>query len=114
MNRVRELGAQAHEVRSRTTSVLEQAGADPKSKESDYVFITFILQQMPHGLVGLLIAVTLCATMSATAVTLNALGSTTAIDLYRPLLRTTATDHHYVAAAKALTAGAGLITIAVA
>src|SRR5438034_2818684 len=87
MTRVRELDAQAHEVRSRTKSVLEQAGADPKSKESDYVFITFILQQMPHGLVGLLIAVILCATMSATAATLNALGSTTAIDFYRPLIR---------------------------
>src|SRR6266478_2777015 len=68
--RLRELDAQAHEVRNRTKAVLEQAGADPKSKESDYVFITFILQQMPHGGVGLLIAVILCATMSATAATL--------------------------------------------
>src|SRR5207248_10774294 len=73
MTRVRELDAQAHEVRSRTKSALEQARAAPKSKESDYVFITFILQQMPHGLAGLLIAVILCATMSATAATLNAL-----------------------------------------
>ncbi|TMP93534.1 MAG: sodium:solute symporter, partial [Verrucomicrobia bacterium] len=104
MARVRELDARAHEVRNRTKSVLEQAGADPKSKESDYVFITFILKQMPHGLVGLLIAVILCATMSATAATLNALGSTTAIDFYRPLIRTNASDHHYVVAAKALTA----------
>src|SRR5205823_13772806 len=67
MTRLRELDAQAREVRNRTKAVLEQAGADPKSKESDYVFITFILQQMPHGVVGLLIAVILCATMSATA-----------------------------------------------
>src|SRR5207244_694362 len=113
MTRVRELDAQAHEVRSRTKSVLEQAGVDPKSKESDYVFISFILQQMPHGLVGLLIAVILCATMSATAATLNALGSTTAIDFYRPLIPN-ASDHHYVVAAKALTAAWGLIAIGVA
>src|SRR5256886_3266136 len=113
MTRVRELDAQAHEVRNRTKSVLEQAGADPKSKESDYVFITFILQQMPHGLGGLLIAVSLCATMSATAATLNALGSTTAIDFYRPLIPN-ASDHHYVVAAKALTASWGLIAIGVA
>jgi len=101
-------------VRNRTKAVLEQAGADPKSKESDYVFITFILQQMPHGIVGLLIAVILCATMSATAATLNALGSTTAIDFYRPLIRPNASDHHYVVAAKALTAAWGLIAIGVA
>ena len=89
--KLRELDAQAHELRNRTKGVLEQAGADPKSKESDYVFITFILQQMPHGLVGLLIAVILCATMSATSAILNALGSTTAIDFYRPLIRPDAT-----------------------
>jgi solute:Na+ symporter, SSS family len=112
--RLRELDSQAHELRDRTRAVLAQAGVDPKSKESDYVFITFILQQMPHGIVGLLIAVILCATMSATSAILNALGSTTAIDFYRPLIRPNASDHHYVIAAKALTAAWGLIAIAVA
>jgi uncharacterized sodium:solute symporter family permease YidK len=114
MNKLRELDAQAHALRDRTKAVLVQAGVDPKSKESDYVFITFILQQMPHGIVGLLIAVILCATMSATAATLNALGSTTAIDFYRPLIRSNASDHHYVVAAQALTAAWGLIAIGVA
>jgi Na+(H+)/acetate symporter ActP len=114
MTKLRALEAQARELRGRTKAVLAQAGVDPKSKESDYVFITFILQQMPHGIVGLLIAVILCATMSATAATLNALGSTTAIDFYRPLIRPNASDHHYVVAAKALTAAWGLIAIGVA
>jgi Na+/proline symporter len=114
MKKLRELEAQAHELRDRTKAVLTQAGVDPKSKESDYVFITFILQQMPHGIVGLLIAVILCATMSATAATLNALGSTTAIDFYRPLIRPHASDHHYVIAAQALTAAWGLVAIGVA
>ena len=113
MTTLRDLEAQARELRNHTKRVLEQAGADPKSKESDYVFITFILQQMPHGIVGLLIAVILCATMSATAATLNALGSTTAIDFYRPFIPN-ASDHHYVVAAKALTAAWGLIAIGVA
>jgi SSS family transporter len=112
--RVRELDGQARELRNQTRAVLTEAGVDPKSKESDYVFITFILQQMPHGIVGLLIAVILCATMSAMAATLNALGSTTAIDLYRPLIRPNASDHHYVVAAKVLTAVWGLIAIGVA
>jgi solute:Na+ symporter, SSS family len=112
--RLRELDTQARELRNQTKAVLVQAGVDPKSKESDYVFITFILQQMPHGIVGLLIAVILCATMSATSAILNALGSTTAIDFYRPLIRPNASDHHYVVAAKALTAAWGLIAIGVA
>jgi len=113
-NKVRGLDAEARALRDRTRTVLVQAGVDPKSKESDYVFITFILQQMPHGIVGLLIAVILCATMSAMAATLNALGSTTAIDFYRPLIRPNASDHHYVLAAQALTAAWGLIAIGVA
>jgi solute:Na+ symporter, SSS family len=114
MNQVRKLDADARALRDQTKAVLVQAGVDPKSKESDYVFITFILQQMPHGIVGLLIAVILCATMSAMAATLNALGSTTAIDFYRPLIRPNASDHHYVIAAQALTAAWGLIAIGVA
>jgi Na+(H+)/acetate symporter ActP len=114
MTRLRELDAQAHSLRDQTKAVLTQAGVDPKSKESDYVFITFILQQMPHGVVGLLIAVILCATMSATAAALNALGTTTEVDFYRPLIRPNASDHHYVVAAQALTAAWGLIAIGVA
>src|SRR4029077_14597952 len=114
MDKLHKLDAQAHALRDQTKAVLVQAGVDPKSKESDYVFITFILQQMPHGVVGLLIAVILCATMSAMAATLNALGSTTAIDFYRPLIRPNASDHHYVLAAQALTAAWGLIAIGVA
>src|SRR5204863_681216 len=108
MARLHELEAQARDLRDRTKAVLVQGGVDPKSKESDYVFITFILQQMPHGIVGLLIAVILCATMSATAAALNALGATTEVDFYRPLIRPNASDHHYVVAAKALTAAWGL------
>src|SRR5438034_6778707 len=46
MTKLRELDGQARELRNQTKAILQQAGADPKSKESDYVFITFILQQM--------------------------------------------------------------------
>jgi SSS family transporter len=114
MNKLRTLEAQANDLRGQTKAALVQAGVDPKSKESDYVFITFILQQMPHGIVGLLIAVILCATMSATAAALNALGTTTEVDFYRPLIRPNATDHHYLVAAKVLTAAWGLVAIAIA
>jgi Na+/proline symporter len=52
--------------------------------------------------------------MSATAAALNALGTTTAVDFYRPLIRPDASNHHYVVAAKALTAAWGLVAIAIA
>ncbi len=111
---VRELDAQSRAIRDQTKNILVQAGANPKSKDSDYVFITFVLQHLPHGVVGLLIAVIFCATMSATSAVLNALGSTTVVDLYRPLLRPKASDHHYVVATRWLTAAWGLVAIGVA
>jgi solute:Na+ symporter, SSS family len=109
-----QLDAKARDLRDRAKTVLERAGASPKSKDSDYVFITFVLQHLPHGVVGLLIAVILCATMSATAATLNALGSTSAVDFYRPLIRPNAPDHHYVVATELLTIAWGLVAIGVA
>jgi Na+/proline symporter len=111
---VQELDAKARTIRDSTRKVLEQSGASPKGKDSDYVFITFVLHHLPHGIIGLLVAVIFCATMSATSAVLNALGSTTAIDIYRPLLRPKATDHHYVVATRWLTAAWGLVAIAVA
>jgi solute:Na+ symporter, SSS family len=111
---VRELDTQARGIRDNTRKILEQAGASPKSKDSDYVFITFVLHHLPHGVVGLLVAVIFCATMSATSAVLNALGSTTAVDLYRPLIRPKASDHHYVVATKVFTAAWGLVAIAIA
>jgi Na+/proline symporter len=110
---VRELDVRARGIRDNTKKILEQAGASPKSKDSDYVFITFVLHHLPHGVVGLLVAVIFCATMSATSAVLNALGSTTAVDFYRPF-RPDATDHHYVVATRWLTAAWGLVAIAVA
>jgi hypothetical protein len=80
---LQQLDSRARAIRDETKKVLEQAGANPKSKDSDYVFITFVLQHLPHGVVGLLVAVIFCATMSATSAVLNALGSTTAVDFYR-------------------------------
>jgi Na+/proline symporter len=109
-----QLDAKARELRDRAKAVLERAGASPKSKDSDYVFITFILHHLPHGIVGLLVAVILCATMSATSATLNALGSTSTVDFYRPLIRPNAPDHHYVVATELLTIAWGLVAIGVA
>ncbi|MEY2500886.1 MAG: solute:Na+ symporter, family [Verrucomicrobiota bacterium] len=110
---IQQLDARSRAIRDDTKKILEQAGASPKSKDSDYVFITFVLQHLPHGVVGLLVAVIFCATMSATSAVLNALGSTTAVDFYR-VFRPGGSDHHYVVATRWLTLGWGIVAIAVA
>jgi SSS family transporter len=85
-----------------------------KGNDADYVFITFILKELPHGLIGLLVAAFFAAALSSKAAELNALGSTTTIDFYRHLVRPSATDDHYVRATKWFTLFWGLVALAFA
>ncbi|NJB84800.1 Na+/proline symporter [Lewinella marina] len=70
------------------------------TEDRDYVFITFITKYLPAGLVGLLLAVILSAAMSSTSSELNALATTTVVDIYRRSLVTDRDDHHYLLASK--------------
>ncbi len=70
------------EARDLINKASEKKGIKAESNDKDYVFIHFILTNLPRGLIGLLLAVILSAAMSSTASELNALGSTTTIDLY--------------------------------
>ena len=85
-----------------------------ESNDKDYVFIHFILNNLPRGLIGLLLAVILSAAMSSTASELNALASTTAIDLYKRNVRGEKSELHYVKATKWFTLGWGILAILVA
>ena len=84
-----------------------------ESNDKDYVFIHFILNNLPRGLIGLLLAVILSAAMSSTASELNALASTTAIDLYKRNVKVN-NEEHYVKASKWFTLLWGLLAISVA
>ena len=85
-----------------------------ESNDKDYVFIHFILNNLPRGLIGLLLAVILSAAMSSTASELNALASTTAIDLYKRNVEDDKSEDHYVKASKWFTLAWGIIAISVA
>jgi SSS family transporter len=99
--------------------VLIQKAADDKlipveTNDKDYVFIHFILNNLPRGLIGLLLAVILCAAMSSTAGELNALASTTALDLYKRNHKREEDEMHYVKASKWFTLGWGIMAIIIA
>ena len=89
--------------------------ADPttkKTKDSDYVFINFILTQLPHGVIGLLIAVMFASALSSKAGELNALATTSTIDLWRTFRPLAAHDEsRNVRVAKTFTAIWGLFAI---
>jgi SSS family solute:Na+ symporter len=109
--RVKDLEGRAEGIRSQAKELVRQVDPGMEVKDTDYVFLTFIVQHLPRGLVGLLVAVIFCAAMSASSSELNALGSTTTVDIYQRLLRPDASDRHYVLASKALTACWGVAAI---
>ena len=86
--------------------------SDPKQEtnDKDYIFISFILSHLPVGLIGLLIAVILSASMSSTASELNALAATSTIDLYKRNYRNK-TEKTYLKASKIFTFLWGLMAI---
>jgi Na+/proline symporter len=98
-------------VRAEARTALAAADPGVKSNDADYVFITFILDYLPHGVIGLLVAAFFAAALSSKAAELNALGSTTTIDFYRHVFKREASDAHYVAASKWFTFLWGLVAI---
>jgi SSS family transporter len=95
-------------------SLISQANDVVETNDKDYVFIHFILNNLPTGLVGLLLAVIFSAAMSSTASELNALGTVTALDLYKRNMKGKFTETHYVKASKYFTLLWGIVAIFIA
>lgn len=85
-----------------------------ETNDKDYVFIHFILNNLPRGLIGLLLAVILSAAMSSTASELNALASTTTMDLYKRSFVKDKDESHYLKISKWFTFGWGSLAILIA
>ena len=102
-------------IRADAKAALVAADPRAKTKDSDYVFITFILTQLPHGAVGLLVAVMFAAALSSKASELSALGTTTTIDFWRQLRPLAAADEaRNVRVARRFTALWGVVAVAFA
>ena len=110
---IKALQSQEDQLRLTSKELIKKANPKAETNDKDYVFIHFILNNLPRGLIGLLLAVILSAAMSSTASELNALGSTTTIDLYRRNNQGRS-DKHYLRASKGFTMLWGIIAIGVA
>jgi Na+/proline symporter len=82
-----------------------------ETRDTDYVFMRFVMDYLPTGIVGLLFAVIFSAAMSSTASELNALGTTTTIDIYKRSLSKHASQYHYLLSSKWFTAFWGIFAI---
>jgi len=106
-----DLAVKEKELRAQAREIISKADSKAETNDKDYVFFYFILHYLPKGLIGLLLAVIISAAMSSTASGLNALASTTAIDIYKRNLKVEKTEKHYLNASKLFTLMWGIIAI---
>jgi Na+/proline symporter len=101
-------------VHQQTKDLLKKTTPTADTQDTNYIFLNYVIHYLPEGLIGLLISVIFCASWSSTAAELNALSSTSVIDLYKRLLHTQGTEGHYVNTSKWLTVLWGAVAIGVA
>ncbi len=99
------------ELRESVREVIALAAPGAKTKDTDYVFLTFIMEQMPIGVVGFLLAMIFAAGMSSTSSELNALTSVMAIDIYKRNWVKDRSDRHYLNASRLFTVMWGLLAL---
>ncbi|MDP4679467.1 MAG: sodium:solute symporter, partial [Cyclobacteriaceae bacterium] len=109
-----EISKAVESKRAEMKALITSVDDSIKTKDSDYVFLTFILNYLPHGLIGLLIAVIFSAAMSSTSSEISALASTTVVDFYKNVIHRNGTEHGYLIASKWLTVLWGCLAISFA
>ncbi len=105
------LQSQINELREETKTLVKQANPEAETNDKDYIFMTYVMDYLPVGMIGLLFAVMFSAAMSSTASELNALASTTTIDLYKRSVNKKADDTHYLTSSKWFTFWWGVLAI---
>jgi Na+/proline symporter len=97
--------------RSQVKDLVIKNNPSANTADTDYIFITFVTDNLPMGIVGLLIAVMFAAAMSSTSAELNALGGTAVVDFYKRSFMKGAPDKDYVTASKIATLISGIVAI---
>jgi SSS family transporter len=108
---LKKIAIQSTAIRNEARNLIARSGGAGEKKDSDFIFLYFVLSQFPKGLVGLLVAVILSAAMSSTAAALNSLGSTSVVDFYKRSTRPQADDAESLLAARGFTIFWGLLAV---
>ena len=108
---VESLQNQSDQIREDVKVLVKLVDEGAETNDKDYVFMTFVMDNLPIGMIGLLFAVMFSAAMSSTASELNALSSTTTIDLYKRSIKKKESDRHYLRSSKLFTLMWGLLAI---
>ncbi|HJZ10913.1 MAG TPA: sodium:solute symporter [Acidobacteriota bacterium] len=105
--------SEASLVRQEAIGVLRKNDPDVNTNDTNYVFLTFVVQYLPAGLVGLVIVVVFGATMASNSSELNSLATASVVDVYKRLINRDGSDRHYLIITKIATALWGLFAITV-
>ena len=98
-------------VRTDVKALVKTNNPNAEINDKDYIFMSYVMDYLPHGIIGLLFAVMFSAAMSSTASELNALASTTTVDLYKRSLVKNKTEYHYLKSSKYFTFLWGILAI---
>ncbi len=97
------LKTEEDQLRKAVKATIAEAVPAAKTQDRDYIFLNFVLSYLPHGIIGLLLAVMFSAAMSSMASELSALASTTTVDIYKRSINSNASDEHYLKASRYFT-----------
>jgi Na+/proline symporter len=100
---VRNYERSERQLRDQVKATIGRAVPNAKTRDTDYIFLNFVLSHLPHGIIGLLLAVMFSAAMSSMAAELNALASTTSVDIYKRSFKPAASNAHYLNASRVFT-----------
>jgi len=106
--------AKEKEVRKKATDLMLKNDANADTNDNNYIFLSFVTEYLPKGLIGLLIAIIFLASMGSTASALNSLASTSVIDIYKRLIKKDGSDEQYLKASRWLTFFWGFVCILMA
>jgi len=112
--KVQQADKKSNEIRKQVTSLMEKNNPKADTNDTNYIFLTFVTQQLPIGIIGLLIAIIFLASMGSTASGLNSLASTTVVDFYKRIFKKEESDKTYLSASRWATVGWGIFCVIVA
>lgn len=101
-------------IKGEAEEIIKMANPSSDGNDTNYIFLSFVTGFLPVGLIGLVLAAILSASMSSTSAELNALASTTVVDIYKRMIKADGNDKHYVFVSKAATVFWGFYAIAFA
>jgi SSS family solute:Na+ symporter len=98
-------------IRQEAIQLIKKSNPLAETNDTNYIFLSFVTRFLPVGLVGLILAAILSASMSSSSAELNALASVTVIDIYKRLCKRNASERHYLIVSKLATVFWGLYAI---